>query len=221
VRSELAGTVPRLTKAKTLTLDARSPATKPTAPATPHKVVYLTFDDGPSTTYTRQILAILDRYDAKATFFVIGRQTPGAKAVVRAEYAAGHGVGNHTWSHANLRRASAQRFASQVGSTQRVITAATGHAPVCLRPPMGAVAKNTRLRAKRHHALRVQLWNVDTYDWKNPGTTKIARRGLAARDGSVVLLHDGGGNRAQTVKALPSLLWNLKVKGFTFKALCR
>lgn len=190
----------------------------PTTSARP-KVVYLTFDDGPSE-YTPQVMALLDKYDAKATFFVIGKQVGHAKKTLHAQYAAGHGVANHTWDHQSLRGKSPRQFRNEVYRTSQVIRDATGHMPICLRPPGGARDKNTAKRAKAY-GMKLKLWSVDTYDWKRPGKKAIIARATHIHDGAVVLMHDGGGDRRQTVAALDTILKDLKAKGFTFRAMCR
>jgi peptidoglycan/xylan/chitin deacetylase (PgdA/CDA1 family) len=180
------------------------------------KYVYLTFDDGPSTPYTAQILKILRAYGARATFFEIGRNVARYPALTRRVYQMGNSVQNHTWSHPDLRHVSAATFRSQVRMTDRSIRAQTGYIPRCLRPPYGATNK---LVSRRAAALgkSIRVWTVDTRDWSRPGTSVIVRRALAnVHSGSVILMHDGGGNRSQTVAALPKILRTLKARGYRF-----
>lgn len=195
-----------------------TPAVRPAAK--PGKVVYLTFDDGTGV-YSPAILALLEKYHAHATFFVIGRQANSAKHFVGREYAAGNGVGDHTWNHRSLAHMSHKQFLSEVRSTANVIREATGHAPVCLRPPGGAIDQHTRAWAKAL-GLSIQLWTIDTGDWRRPGAKKISNTVLHhVRDGSVVLMHDGGGDRSQTVAALRTILQVLTARGYSFEARCR
>ena len=183
--------------------------------ATAARYVYLTFDDGPSP-YTAQILTILRRYGVQATFFEIGRNVARYPYLTRRADLYGHSVQNHTWSHPNLRKVSWATFKSQVQSTDRAIRAQVGYTPRCLRPPYGATNSVVSKRAKAV-GKKVILWSVDTRDWSRPGTSVIVRRVLAnVRSGSVVLMHDGGGNRSQTVAALPTILKTLKARGYTF-----
>lgn len=180
------------------------------------KYVYLTFDDGPSPRYTAQILKILHAYGARATFFEIGQNVARYPAVTRRVYRMGNSVQNHTWSHPDLRHVSAATFRSQVQKTDRYIRAQTGYTPRCLRPPYGGTNK---LVSRRAGALgkKVRLWTIDTRDWSRPGTSVIVRRALAkVHTGSVILMHDGGGNRSQTVAALPTILRTLKARGYGF-----
>jgi peptidoglycan/xylan/chitin deacetylase (PgdA/CDA1 family) len=187
--------------------------------ATATKYVYLTFDDGPHPKYTAQILAILRRYGVRATFFQIGQNAARHPHLTRRADLYGHSVQNHTWSHPNLRKVRWSTFKSQVQSTDRALRRQTGYTPRCLRPPYGAT---NSLVTKRAAALgkRVTLWSVDTGDWARPGSSVIARRVLTrVRSGSIVLMHDGGGNRSQTVAALPTILKTLKARGYVFYAL--
>jgi peptidoglycan/xylan/chitin deacetylase (PgdA/CDA1 family) len=191
------------------------------APAGPGGVVYLTFDDGPTPAYTPPILALLARYQALATFFVIGRNAAAHPELVRQEHAAGHGVGNHTWNHRRLNGLEDGRLGAEVDATSAVIGRATGTPVRCLRPPYATVDAASADRA-RARGLRLVLWDVDSNDWRRPGVAAIAGRVLGrVRSGDVVLLHDGGGDRTQTVAALEQVLASLSARGFRFSALCR
>ncbi|MFI7063486.1 polysaccharide deacetylase family protein [Kribbella sp. NPDC050124] len=183
----------------------------------PAKYVVLTFDDGPDPVYTPKILDILAQYDAKATFFEVGRNVVKHPALTKRIHDGGHSVQNHTWSHADLRHLSAGAFRKQVADTDRAIRTQTGQVPGCLRPPYGGISAQVTQRAK---VLDKQLivWTVDSRDWTKPGTAAIVKRVLTGvHSGSVVLMHDGGGNRAQTVAALPTILKTLKAQGYGFR----
>ena len=189
----------------------------PRAPA-PTKYVLLTFDDGPDPKYTPQILAILKQYGAEATFFEVGQNVGKHPDLTRKVHEEGHSVQNHTWSHPDLRKLSSANLTSQVEKTDRAIRAQTGYTPRCLRPPYGGV--NTAV-AKRLDSLDkvIRLWTVDSHDWERPGTSVIVKRVLTGvKDGSVVLMHDGGGNRSQTLDALPTILKTLQSEGYGFAA---
>lgn len=185
----------------------------------PTKYVVLTFDDGPDAAYTPKILDILATYEAKATFFEIGKNVKKHPELSKRIHDAGHSVQNHTWTHADLRHLSATAFRQQVTSTDQAIHAAIGSTPACLRPPYGGMDPTVRQRAK---ALGKDLvvWTVDSRDWTKPGTTAIVQRVLKnVHNGSVILMHDGGGNRTQTIAALPTILKSLKAKGYGFRTL--
>ncbi|HEU4948255.1 MAG TPA: polysaccharide deacetylase family protein [Kribbella sp.] len=180
------------------------------------RYVYLSFDDGPHPRYTAQILDILRAYGVRATFFEVGQNIASYSYLTRRAHLRGHSVQNHTWSHPNLRNVSWAGFKYQVLNTDKYIRAQTGYTPRCLRPPYGAVDSLVRLRAGAL-GKTIRLWTVDPRDWSRPGTSVIASRVLAnVRSGSIVLLHDGGGNRSQTVAALPTILRTLKARGYVF-----
>jgi peptidoglycan-N-acetylglucosamine deacetylase len=195
------------------------PSAAPVKAALPTKYVVLTFDDGPDAAYTPKILDILAKYEAKATFFEIGKNVKKHPELSKRIHDAGHSVQNHTWTHADLRHLSATAFRQQVTSTDQAIQSAIGSTPGCLRPPYGGMDPTVRQRAK---ALGKDLvvWTVDSRDWTKPGTTAIVQRVLKnVHSGSVILMHDGGGNRTQTVAALPTILKSLKAKGYGFRTL--
>jgi peptidoglycan-N-acetylglucosamine deacetylase len=200
---------------------APAPASYVPRPAAgPAGVVYLTFDDGPTPAWTPQILQLLARHQARATFFVLGRNAAAYPELVRQEHAAGHGVGNHTWSHRRLTDLRGRREA-EVEETSAAIGRATGAPVRCLRPPYATV-DGASADLARAHGLRLVLWDVDSNDWRRPGVAAIAGRVLGrVRSGDVVLLHDGGGDRTQTVAALEQVLASLSARGFRFGALCR
>jgi peptidoglycan-N-acetylglucosamine deacetylase len=202
---------------------ARLTPTSPTAPAAAGSagVVYLTFDDGPTPAWTPRVLALLARYQARATFFVLGRSTAAHPELVRQEFAAGHGVGNHTWSHRRLTNLRGAQLVAEVNTTSTAIRQITGAPVRCLRPPFATMdaASAEQVRAL---GLRLVLWDIDTNDWLRPGTGAIAGRVLGrVRSGNVILMHDGGGNRSQTVVALEQVLATLSARGYRFHALCR
>ncbi|MFI6155018.1 polysaccharide deacetylase family protein [Kitasatospora sp. NPDC051170] len=191
------------------------------ADAAGSKVVYLTFDDGPSTAYTPKVLNVLARYGVRATFFEVGQEVTAHPSVTGQVAEQGHSVQNHSWSHPDLSRLSASAVTSQVSRTDQAIRAQTGRTPSCLRPPYGSLNSTVRSRAAAL-GKQVVLWSVDPQDWARPGTGAIESRVLRnVRPGSVILMHDGGGNRSQTVDALPTIISTLKARGYTFGVLCR
>ncbi|WP_323100698.1 polysaccharide deacetylase family protein [Intrasporangium sp. YIM S08009] len=172
--------------------------------------VYLTFDDGPSATYTPQILAVLRRYGVRAVFFEVGQNVSWYPSITRTLRTYGNKIGNHTWSHPDLTTLSSASVTGQLNRMESVL----GYRPRCVRPPYGA----TSVRVAAIIAARGQrqiLWTVDPRDWSRPGTwTIVSRVLLNVRDGSRILLHDGGGNRSQTVAALDLLIPRLRARGF-------
>ncbi|MFK4090834.1 polysaccharide deacetylase family protein [Kribbella sp. NPDC020789] len=185
----------------------------------PTKYVVLTFDDGPDPAYTPKVLEILAKYEAKATFFEVGKNVAKHPELTKAIQAAGHSVQNHTWNHADLRHQTAAGFRKQVGDTDQAIKSAAGITPSCLRPPYGGVSATVRQRAKAL-GKELVLWTIDSRDWSKPGTAVIEKRVLGGvKTGSVILMHDGGGNRSQTVAALRVILTKLKAEGYGFRTL--
>ena len=182
-------------------------------------VLYFTFDDGPHPTYTPQILDLLAQYDGSATFWNIGAQVGPHAALVASVVDAGHVVGNHTWSHPDLTKIGRDQFFAEIDSTNEAIAAATGRMPTCLRPPYGA--RNATVDAEAAEAgLEIVLWDIDPQDWRRPGVDVIVDNVLEfARPGAIVLMHDGGGSREQTVEALGRVLPELSAQGYRFDAL--
>lgn len=181
-----------------------------TAVTTSAGTVYLTFDDGPHPTWTPKMLAVLRKYGVRAVFFEVGQNVATYPSTTRAVRSAGHLVGNHTWSHPNLTLLSSSAVTSQLNRME----SALGYRPRCVRPPYGAT--NSRIRSIiEARGQRQILWTVDPRDWARPGTTTIVNRVLAnVRDGSRVLLHDGGGDRSQTVAAVDLLIPKLRARGY-------
>jgi peptidoglycan/xylan/chitin deacetylase (PgdA/CDA1 family) len=191
----------------------------PTKAPLPTKYVVLTFDDGPDASYTPKVLDILAKYDAKATFFEIGKNVTKHPELTKRIQAAGHSVQNHTWTHPDLRKLSAAAFRQEVSSTDQAIRSAIGSTPTCLRPPYGDVNAAVRQRA-RALGKDLVVWTIDSRDWTKPGTAAIVKRVMTGvHSGSVILMHDGGGNRSQTVAALPTILTALKAQGYGFRTI--
>jgi peptidoglycan-N-acetylglucosamine deacetylase len=179
--------------------------------------VALTFDDGPNPPYTGQILGILARYQVPATFFCVGLQASAHPADVERMAADGHGLANHTWSHPFLPDLSRAQLAEQLDRTDEAVSrAAGGCGPGLFRPPYGSRSPDV-LRWLGERGTPIVLWDVDPSDWARPGAAVIAGRVLMqARPGTIILMHDGGGDRSQTVAALPLVIEGLLDRGFHF-----
>ncbi|HEX6480818.1 MAG TPA: polysaccharide deacetylase family protein [Ktedonobacteraceae bacterium] len=176
--------------------------------------VALTFDDGPNAVYTPQILSILQQYGVKATFFCIGEQVPANTRIVRQVYNDGDIIASHTWSHPNLTKLSATSIQTQLHLTSAAIGNAIGVHPILFRPPYGAYNNFVQGQVAQT-GLTTVMWNVDTRDWTRPGVYRIVNTALATvRNGSIILMHDGGGNRTETVEALPIIIGALLQRGF-------
>ncbi len=193
----------------------------PPAPGRPERTVdagamtlALTFDDGPSPLYTPRVLAVLARHGVQATFFMLGSNVVKYPDTVRQVVAAGHALGNHSWSHPNLGTLGPAQVRDQIRRTQDAIGRIAGRRPVLFRAPGGHFAPAAMAECAAL-GLRPISWSVDPEDWSNPGSRRIADRVLAdARTGSIVLNHDGTlsgsdvpeheglADRTQTVEAL-------------------
>lgn len=181
------------------------------------KIVALTFDDGPWPGSTTAILKILKANGVKATFYEIGRQARQMPALSRAVANAGMEMGNHSETHPlNLGHLSTSAVANQIKQAQYDITKASGKAPKSFRPPGGSTTA-AMYPVLSKLGIRWVLWDVDTDDWKKPSAGNIVSRVVRnVRPGSVVLMHDGGGDRSHTVQALPQIIKKLKAMGYTF-----
>lgn len=185
------------------------------APAT-GKVVALSFDDGPDATYTPQILEILKDEGVSATFCVVGTEARARPDLVKAEVAAGHTLCNHTVNHPNLSKRAADYVSNQLKTSTEILTSNGLPAPAVFRAPYGALSP-TVIEAAHAQGMRVFGWSVDSIDYRRSKPDVLVRRVLdAVRPGSVILMHDGGGNRASTVAALRPIIQTLKARGYSF-----
>jgi peptidoglycan/xylan/chitin deacetylase (PgdA/CDA1 family) len=174
--------------------------------------VAIGFDDGPAAD-TPAFLSMLERSHATATFFMVGRQlSPGFREMLRRELRDRDALGDHTYSHSNLVSAGGVR--AQLTEPIGAIRALTGYTPCVFRPPYGAYDPSVVALA-RSLGLATVLWNVDPADWAQPGSGAIVRRVLAqVRPGSIVISHDGGGPRGQTLAAYPAIIAALRARGY-------
>jgi peptidoglycan/xylan/chitin deacetylase (PgdA/CDA1 family) len=180
-------------------------------------VVALTFDDGPFRPYTAQTLEILDRYDVRATFFCVGLNVATHATDVARIRERGHTLGNHTWSHPYLPDLSREEFAEQIRCTQSTLAEASGGSPPTLfRPPYGSLTPDI-MHWLAELDLTTALWDVGSGDWARPDPVVLTRTVLEqVKPGSIVTLHDGGGDRSRTVAALPGMIEGLRDQGFRF-----
>ncbi len=180
----------------------------------------LTFDDGPSS-YTLSVLATLTRYDVPATFFTVGYLAAARPDLLVAEAHAGMSVEVHTWDHADLTRLSVPAIDDELTRSASAVQAAIGWRPTCFRPPYGATNRVVAAEGTKLGLAQI-LWNVDPSDYLRPGASVIASRVLAAATGRglVIGIHDGGGDRSETIAALPSIIQGLRARGYTFVRLC-
>lgn len=181
---------------------------------TDSKRVALTFDDGPHPSKTEKILDLLEKYDVRATFFVVGENAAALPDLVLREAADGHEIGNHTYHHAKL--STCAEIADEIGKTSDIIEKITGSRPKLLRPPEGVYCEST-IDLARLCGCDIVLWNVDTRDWAKESTESIVNNIKSnVRSGSIILFHDFTGKNTHTLDALEIIIPYLKEYGYEF-----
>ncbi|GGV73999.1 hypothetical protein GCM10010499_28350 [Streptomyces thermoviolaceus subsp. apingens] len=189
----------------------------------PDRRLVLTFDDGPDPTWTPNVLDVLKRHHAHAVFFVTGTMTSRHPDLVRRMVAEGHEVGLHTFNHPDLSYQSERRIDWELSQNQLALTGAAGVRTSLFRPPYSSFADAmddrswpvTRSVGRRGYLTVVNT--LDSEDWRRPGVAEIVRRATPkGHEGAVVLMHDSGGDRQQTVQALDRYLPALQARGYRF-----
>lgn len=188
------------------------------------KHIALTFDDGPDERFTAKILDILREYRAPATFFIVGLNGDLYPALLRRIVDDGHEIGNHTFTHPNVATVSQQQLRLEVNATERLLESRLGLRSLLFRPPYAEDIEpetpehvQPLLFTSEHGYLTIGM-QIDPNDWQNPGVDEIVQRttaGVVNGEGNIVLLHDSGGDRSQTVEALPRIIEGLREQGFT------
>jgi peptidoglycan/xylan/chitin deacetylase (PgdA/CDA1 family) len=182
-----------------------------------HKAIVLTIDDGPNPVYTPQVLRLLAKYKVAATFSMIGIEVRNYPGVAREVADAGHMIANHTWAHLNLPALSPAKVADQMNWATDEIHRVTGRVPDLFRAPYGAWSPVV-LRHCAQTGMTPLDWSVDPRDWSLPGVTSIVDNIMDnTRTGSIILEHDGGGNRSETVAALKIVIPRLLAAGYHFR----
>ncbi len=197
-------------------------ASRPGTYSMPPRTVALTFDDGPDPTWTPKILAILERFHVRATFFLVGAHVASYPELVRQELRDGDQVGSHTYTHLNLTTAG-WREQLELTLAQNALAGAAGVRTSLLRPPYcggpdAVTAADWRAyqQAGRDGYLIV-LDSLDTRDWARPGASRIVAAAMPRGDqGAIIMMHDSGGNRSETVRALPQIITRLRARGYRF-----
>jgi peptidoglycan/xylan/chitin deacetylase (PgdA/CDA1 family) len=194
--------------------------------STGSRLLALTYDDGPNNGHTQQLLDVLNKHGAPATFFLIGRYVRQRPEIVRAIVQAGHSIGNHTFTHPLLIFKSEAEVRSQLLRCREAIQDAIGEHSNLFRPPFGG-RRPAVLRMARDLGLEPVMWNVTGYDWNAPPAAAIERKvEKQIRGGNVILLHDGGhkqigADRSQTILATDRLLARYKAEGYEFVTIPR
>ena len=177
------------------------------------QAIALTFDDGPHPQYSYQLLAILQRYRVKATFFVVGKMAEQYPEIIRAEQASGHLIGNHTYHHVDLTKIPVDEVETEWLACNDVVQAITGNRIHFCRPPGGDYDTQVITAAMRS-GLTTVLWTDDPGDYASPGEVTIEQRALRRiGNGGIVLLHDGN---PQTIDVLPQIIERFQRDGFHF-----
>ena len=187
-------------------------------PANDEKIVALTFDDGPSK-YTQQFLDILDKYEVKATFFNLGENIDQYPELAKKVVEKGHQLASHTYNHKQLNKLDAAEFIKQVDENAKRIEEATGVYTSFIRAPYGEFSAECWLNSKGSITAAVN-WTEDSEDWELPGVDAIVEKAAGdVNPGSIILMHDGGGEREQGIEALPQIIEKLQAKGYRFVTL--
>ncbi|MDR3585048.1 MAG: polysaccharide deacetylase family protein [Desulfosporosinus sp.] len=177
---------------------------------TQEKVVALTFDDGPDPIDTPAVLDILKEKQARATFFVLGQAAQSNPYLLKRLILEGHEIGNHSFKHDYQQR----HLVDEMNQTDQAVFAATGTHTYFYRPP-GGFASKSQVDTIRNNGHIVALWSVDSKDWRNPGVKQIVDNVIKnVFPGAIILMHDGGYQRTQTVKALGPIIVALRDQGY-------
>ena len=182
---------------------------------TQEKVVALTFDDGPDPLYTGFVLDVLKAKNVKATFFILGDNAKHNPDLLKRICAEGHEVGNHGYSHSYM----SSQFIQELERTDEVVFQAIQQHTHFYRPPGGIISKSV-IEGVKDKGYVLTLWSIDSKDWRNPGPTRIVQNVVKSSfPGAIILLHDGGEKREQTIQALSSIIEQLKQQGYRFVTL--
>ena len=182
------------------------------------RTIALTFDDGPNPAMTPQLLDLLEHYDARGTFFLVGRHVRACPALTAEIAARGHSIGNHTDTHPNLLWQSRRRILDELERCNQSIADATGWRPRIMRPPWGFRPPQMYAAARDAGFSRPVLWSRSARDWTPQQSAQVIRRLRRIREGEIVLLHDGfhaqiGADRGHTIRALEYWLPRWKAEG--------
>ncbi|TAF65172.1 MAG: polysaccharide deacetylase family protein [Cytophagales bacterium] len=181
------------------------------------KKVALTFDDGPDLTFTPEILEVLKSYGIKATFFLVGFKIQRHPEVVEKMLEEGHIIGNHSYSHLDFEKLSMEEmFDKQVQRNESLMRDGFDVQPIFIRPPYGKIT-NEQVLYLANKGYKIINWSIDTYDWQKEQTSEQIADSVMRHihDGAIILLHSGGENKQNTVKALPDIIARIRQMGFS------
>lgn len=185
---------------------------------TNEKVVALTFDDGPDPATTPAVLENLAKHDVKATFFVVGQRAEAHPQLLKKISAAGHELGNHSYSHQDFNRVTGSEIRTEITRTNKIIEKITGQKSILFRPP-GGYLSNEMIRITQEEKVKVAYWSweTDSKDWRSSNSKQIAdfvTNHIAP--GQIIILHDGGKNGLITARAVDLMIGQIKEKGYRF-----
>lgn len=183
---------------------------------TNEKMIALTFDDGPHPRYTPEILDILAEYDIKATFFTIGQNVELYSDLVKAEYESGHEIGNHTYSHSNMKTLTEDKMYSEINDAETAVYENIEYRTTLLRPP-GGLFGDTLCKVAAENDYTIICWSVDTLDWAHTPSDKIVENVLSSvKGGDIILFHDYVSGESPTIEALKIIIPTLLDEGYQF-----
>ncbi|ROR37523.1 cellulose synthase/poly-beta-1,6-N-acetylglucosamine synthase-like glycosyltransferase [Kitasatospora cineracea] len=205
-------------------IDARDKKAEPVSYRIPDKTVVLSFDDGPSPEWTPKILKVLEDHQIRADFFVTGSMTTRNPDLIRKIVADGHEIGLHTFTHPDLAYQSHARISWELAQTQLALAGVAGVHSSLFRPPYSSDASAMDdwnypvIKYVGSHGYLTAFIDRDTDDWKRPGVEEIVKAALPAKPGAgeLILLHDAGGDRSETVEALEQIIVKLQGEGYRF-----
>jgi peptidoglycan/xylan/chitin deacetylase (PgdA/CDA1 family) len=183
--------------------------------STSQKVVAITFDDGPNPIYTAQVLDIFREAEGKATFFMIGEQMDKYPEMVKKVVEQGHEIGNHTYTHPKLSQLSPAECLEEIEQTEKIMQELVGQKPVVFRPPYLDYNQDTILVMQQKGYPMIGALNLEAQDWEMPGVDHIlAKSRDCVKNGSILIFHDGYGDRSQTIEAVRTLVSELASQGY-------
>lgn len=186
--------------------------------STQDKVIAFTFDDGPNPLYTRQLLNIFNAVGGKATFFMLGQQMDASEAaeeVAREVYSAGHEIGNHTYTHPNLATVSLEEAQAEIEKMEQRIVQITGNSPAVFRSPYFGINEEVQQLVGDRGYYTIGAVNSEALDWEQPGVEFIIEQTKKKMDkGSILIFHDGYGDRSESIEAVRILAEELTAEGY-------
>lgn len=183
--------------------------------STSQKAIAITFDDGPNAVYTPQVLEIFSEAKGKATFFMIGEQMKNHPEIVKQVADDGHEIGNHTYTHPKLSQLSKAECLAEIEQTEKLIEELAGQKPVTFRPPYLDYNQETVTLLQNKAYPMIGALNLEAQDWEQPGVEHILEKSKeAVKNGSILIFHDGYGDRSQTIEAVRMLVSELTSQGY-------